>query len=369
MSGQAVVLPANAAYCTPFVAWHPAMAPGTAFPYYVPAPVGVQQLRSPPPPAQVVSHDSKGPIALLQEFIQAHSHVRIPQKRTILQWEYDTRMEDNATLQFSACVAFLHNGVPHYVAGQWLNSKKNAQRQAAESALRFLVANRGVEVNKVAGAVQDSHVAERDSAGREVRLLHAVYPLLPGCHGEPKWDVIREQDGSCRAVVELCVDGVVHKLAGGAQGDDAAAKLDAARRVLWYLQVPGFEDLFEPNPSAPSVSAKVIPAPPTGWIGDEEEEQDAAHTAERKTAIMRVQNRLQQLLAKRLLNGQPVWEWEYEVDPDDTTWPRLCRATARVAIIGKTFTGGWATGQRAAQVDTADQVAAYLDSANLGEGL
>lgn len=427
--------------------------------------------------AEPVDAMSKGVISLLQEFVQSSRLFRGPQHRAILQWNFDNRMADFTTLEFSATVAFLLDGVPHHVSGYWHLSKKNAQRDAAERSLAFFVgcwgeqmlgaalktpppggAARSPAVAAAAAAAATSAegagtktlvervgapaiataaaaaVAAEVAAGpsrrvsqeaREVQLLHDFILNLPACakedataegqhdaarsngscgggvgaaagecdggdssttagtdgtmggqpddrgcaggadfHGghstAPRWDVSWDGQGKCTAMVEISLLGVPHRLAGPARPSEHAAKADTARRVLWYLQAPGYESLFEPDPLSPAIMASEIPTPPRRWMSDADEE-DAQQVAERKTVLMRVQNRLQQALAKRLRLGQGVWEWTYETDPCDPGWPPLCRATAHIPVIGRDFTGEWARGQRAAQVSASEKVAAFLD--------
>lgn len=305
-------------------------------------------------------------ISLLQEFVQCSKQFHAPQHRPILQWSFENRMADFTTLEFRATVAFLLDGLPHHVCGTWHLSKKAAQRDAADRALGFFVGCWGEqEVGQqfVFNNVHDPEsVAGAKSAAAvpEVVMLEDYCRGLPACQGMGlHWGLIWEND-LCRAQVEVHLLGVPHKLAGAFRETREAAQRDAARRVLWYLQCPGFEDLFEPDPHAPAVTEREIPAPPTHWVGDESDE-DTLQVAERKTALMRAQNRLQQAFARQLKPGQSVWEWTYETDSEDAGWPPMCRATAHVPVIGKTFTGDWARGQRAAQIDACVHVAAFLD--------
>eukprot|EP00439_Symbiodinium_sp_Y106_P020976 s5577_g2.t1 len=60
------------------------------------------------------------------------------------------------------------------------------------------------------------------------------------------------------------------------------------------------------------VSAE-IPTPPANWVNVAEDDKSVL-AAERKTTVMRVQNRLQQSFAKLLKPGQGVWEWSFESD-------------------------------------------------------
>jgi hypothetical protein len=122
------------------------------------------------------------------------------------------------------------------------------------------------------------------------------------------------------------------------------------------LQVQGFENAFEPS----AATGAALNPPPSHWASDASEE-DALQLAERKTILMRVQNRLQQALAKDLGPGQGVWDWSFEQDHQAGGWPVLCRATVRVPALAVEFTGNWNRGQRAAQLEVCSQVVRLLD--------
>merc|ERR1712098_664238 len=69
------------------------------------------------------------------------------------------------------------------------------------------------------------------------------------------------------------------------------------------------------------------------------------------------------------LEGVGVWEWTYETDPNDAEWPPLFRATVQIPVLGKWFAGGWARGQREAQIEAIGRVNAFLDDDNETLGL
>mmetsp|Transcript_742 Transcript_742/g.2839 ORF Transcript_742/g.2839 Transcript_742/m.2839 type:complete len:254 (-) Transcript_742:447-1208(-) len=182
----------------------------------------------------------------------------------------------------------------------------------------------------------------------------------------PQWNH-KWENGECSSMVEIGLLGVPHKFNGGARASEGAAAEDTARRVLWYLQCPGYENAFSLDPRAPAVSAKAIPAPPVNWASDAAEDC-ALQMAERKTALMKVQNRLQQSFARQLRPGQSVWEWTYETDEEDSAWPPLCRATVNIPVAGRRFTGGWARGQRDAQIEACNLVTSFLSESSGGNG-
>jgi len=162
-------------------------------------------------------------------------------------------------------------------------------------------------------------------------------------------------------VIELTLLGVTHKFSGQLRQSEEAAKTDTARRVLWYLKCPGFDEAYEPDPYACAATAREIPAPPANWASSSEEEEDAHHAAERKTALMRVQNRLQQAFARHLPPGQSVWEWSYQCHESGPEWPPMYQATVTVPVLGRSFAGAWARAQRDAQISASEQVGAFLD--------
>merc|ERR1712232_817364 len=110
-----------------------------------------------------------------------------------------------------------------------------------------------------------------------------------------------------------------------------------------------------------------MPAPPRSWATDVSGD-DAQKVVERKTFVMRLQNRLQQLFARYIRQGDPVLIWDYEMNTrGGQCGPPLYRATVRVPLINRMFTGAWAQGQRDAQLDTCQQVCQLLDNGELSE--
>lgn len=112
-----------------------------------PQPLQVHQQSSQEQPQQENGAASqKGVILLLQEYVQCSRQFNAPQNRAILQWTYDHRMADFTSLEYRGIVAFLLDGVPHHVAGEWHTSKKQAQRDTAERALFFFVGKWGAQL-------------------------------------------------------------------------------------------------------------------------------------------------------------------------------------------------------------------------------
>lgn len=310
----------------------------------------------------------KGAISLLQEFVQSSAKLHLPSNHSVLQWKFDTRMADEATLQFRATVAFLLEGVPHHAAGSWHPSKKMAQRDAAERSLQLFVRRWGEEQRRK----QKEPIPHSDDDGlpEEMQFLYA-YSRGSGVCGAttPRVEVSRQGDGGglWQAHVEIEIMGVPHRFKGAAMASEEAANIDAAKRVLWYLKRPGFEDVFELDPKDPALLSLKIPPPAGNWAAPGAPAADVAEVAEKKTAVMRVQNRLQQTFSRRLRPGQSVWEWSYETDPKDEDWPPLYRATVQILVVGKSFTGEWLRGQREAQISAIGDVMHFLDTYEEGD--
>jgi hypothetical protein len=103
-----------------------------------------------------------------------------------------------------------------------------------------------------------------------------------------------------------------------------------------------------------------LATPPGTWLQDDSD-QDAVDEADRKTVVMRAQNRLQQIFAGHLQAREGVWEWSYETDPQDVEWPPMFRATVQIPVLGQRFAGDWARGQRDAQINAVACLNVFLD--------
>lgn len=319
---------------------------------------------------------AKGPIALLQEFVQSSKEYPLPPNYSALQWTFDTRVASKAALEHRAVVTFFLDGVPHFVAGTWQASKKLSQRDAADRALGLFVGRWGAQlvsleeeessaeaaVTAAAGSGSDWAAKLKPGCEEEVLAL-ACQSLLPECGDVlPKWTVRQDASGLYFCVVEVVILGVPHNLAGGHCRTERAARLDAAKRIFWYFQVPGFEESFQaPRLSAQCSSEEGPAVPGDHWISDGSS-AEALEEAKRKTLVMRVQNRLQQKFARSLGPGQSVWEWTYEADPHDAQWPPIFKATVTVPVLRKTFEGEWTRGQRESQLVAINKVTEFLDA-------
>merc|ERR1719440_852356 len=183
------------------------------------------------------SESGKGAISLLQEFVQSSTKHSLPPNHSVLQWKFDTRMADEATLEFSATVTFLLEGVPHHAAGAWHPSKKAAQRDAAERCLR-LFTGRWTEEVKRRSAVSRTGCLDAN-ASTPVRALEAYCQASPTlCGGScPKFTTVCLESGMhWMAHVEVELMGVPHQFKGSTMDSEESACNDVAQRLLWYLQ-------------------------------------------------------------------------------------------------------------------------------------
>lgn len=317
----------------------------------------------------------RGAVSQLQEFVQAARVYPMPTSCPVLHWIYDTRIADSK-LEFRATVGFLLDGVPHHTVGEWRFSKKVAQRDVAERALELFVGHWG-EVLLMSGSPisrkrnnwdrncapyvnGDSarfHVGKKDPL-QDLEEFSACFDITP-----PEWKHVRDGD-RYKAFVEIVIFDVPHTLCGAYCDSLRESYEDVARRVLWYLQYPGYEDTYEPDDEYVKSVMQEIPEPAQCWSKDTGLSEEGQELAERKTVLMRVQNRLQQAFGRHLQPGTSVWYWTFEKGPKtkSKTSQSLLRATARIPLAGRVFVGSWHAGQREAQIDVCAQITHYLDA-------
>jgi hypothetical protein len=271
------------------------------------------------------------------------------------------------SLEFRATVSFLLDGVPHHAVGAWKPSKKLAQRDVAERALGLFVGQWGELVKQEYDEVStdDDDVPSEHSFGlqpvQDLELYCSKKSTLTAPH--PQWTYVCEDD-CYRAFVEVVIFGIPHTFPGNCCESQELARADAARRVLWYLQQPGYEDCFEPDIDFAKSVADKIPEPLPMWAKEEAHSDDnleKQQLANRKTFVMRVQNRLQQAYSRKLEAGASVWYWTYERDMKDTHWPPIFRASVQIPLAGRNFVGEWTRGQREAQLGVCTQISEFLD--------
>lgn len=348
---------------------------------------------------------SKGPISKLQEFVQSSKAQPLPSSCAVLQWNHENRMA-GSQLQFRATTAFLLDGVPHHVQGGWWPSKKQAQRDTAERALCFFVGMCGQLVvsnvdDALAGFIDREPAASCTSHGGDLdmdgKMDDHVQVLENVTGGSFSWKCCWEAqesnsgralpEGLCRATVEMSCLGVPHTFAGKPCSGKAAAMQDAAKRVLWYMNCPGYESAFEVVPEQVKTLANAIPSPAKGcWPSNQDamccgspiamspcsdmdgnlgtacespsrQPTEQAELLERKTTVMRLQNKLQKLLAKQLTPGKSVWCWRYEHNANSGTY----QASVEIPLLGQVFTGEWMPTHQAAQMEACNELRTFLE--------
>ncbi|CAE7250677.1 unnamed protein product, partial [Symbiodinium microadriaticum] len=290
---------------------------------------------------------SKGSISQLQEFVQGAKLFPMPPNCPVLQWDYDTRMV-GTTLEFRAVCSFLLDGVAHHTVGIWRPSKKLAQRDAAERTLGLFVSRWAslITLDELAGTRDQDPLPEARS---EVELLEKFCQRLSwDCPAAVSWSH-RWEDGLCQAFAEVRLLDVPHTFPSKSHSTQEEAYEDAARRVLWYLQCPGYEEKFEPDTSYVKAVAQDIPEPSACWNKDDNLQEGEKSLAEKQSFILRVQDRLQQAFGQ-LESGKPVWYWSFERDLKDKGWPPLFRANVTVPLVNRSFLGPWERGQCQAQI-------------------
>jgi len=234
------------------------------------------------PPVDATSREDagRGVISLLQEFAQCSKQFRAPARRSILQWKFDEQMTAMAALQFRATVAFVLEGVPHHAVGEWHQSKGIAKRDAAERALELFIGSWGKMLlqrpPEVAHPQHEKSVERKNPGANSKSVAREVMKLEEFCSSvpcpPPKWQPTWE-DNKCKVLAEIILMEVPHHFVGAACDDEFTAAADTARRVLWYMNCPGFEKAFEPDPAF--LCKADIPNPPHNWLSRNALKDDA----------------------------------------------------------------------------------------------
>jgi hypothetical protein len=247
-----------------------------------------------------------------------------------------------------------------------------AQRDTAERALGFFVGLLGDHLfgsscSAVSGdaglAVGDSATAgiDAEKLPPEVANVASFCRELIGDDGAAVNWSLHWDGGMCQANVQFPMCGVRHQFGGPFCAAIVDAYRETARRVLWYLGRPGYEDAFVPDLSVVGPDIRALPCAPPNWAAGTEE-IDAIEDAERKTAVMRLQNRLQLAFASSILPGQQVWEWEFESSCPGGLGDTLVKATVDIPSLGRKFSSVHVPVVRTAQIELCAVVNAYLDS-------
>lgn len=215
-------------------------------------------------------------ISTLQEFLQDSKTFRVPNQHSVLQWNFEESFASSSSNQFRATVAFLLEGVPHHAAGDWHNSKSGAKRDAAERALGLFVTQWGSQLPQEQVSRSDLSPDSRnllqnlknDIVSTEVDTLMNLCLHFPPCQRAlPQLSTSWEED-SCKGFAQISLFGVPHTFAGVPCADEDAARIDVARRSLWYLQCPSFSNKFEVDYEKLAAGSGTIAAPPSDWAVD-----------------------------------------------------------------------------------------------------
>jgi len=246
-----------------------------------------------PSPDQVsglcVSADQKSDqavsvISALQEFIQDSKTFRAPMRHSIIQWSFDERSVNSLSTQFRATAAFVLEGVPHHVVGDWQTSKNSAKRDAAERSLGLFVSQWGCQLlqeeqmeqminsglaldcPESESSLQTSKGDDQENTGTVAALHDFCMQFAPCCQTSPQLTTSLQGE-ACTGYAVISLFGVPHTFGGNACESEDDARNDVARRVLWYLQCPGFDDDFEVDIDALATLSQIA-APPSEWTVD-----------------------------------------------------------------------------------------------------
>lgn len=232
-------------------------------------------------PADQKSEQAVSVISALQEFIQDSKTFRAPMRHSIIQWSFNERSVNSLSTQFRATAAFVLEGVPHHIVGSWQTSKNAAKRDAAERSLELFVSQWGwqllqEEQMENAGLLPDCQDSEKtlqtgnDEDKENDGIVNALndfcLQFAPCCQTLPELRTSCEGE-TCTGYAVVNLFGVPHTFGGDACGNEDDARNDVARRVLWYLQCPGFDDDFEVDEEALAKCSQIA-APPSEWTVD-----------------------------------------------------------------------------------------------------
>lgn len=320
-------------------------------------------------------------VSQLQEYVQGCTQFWPHTK--ILTWSFEQRLGAEASLQFRALVSFVFRDVPHHFSGDWLTSKKKAQRDTAERVRHYL--ERHFEA-KGGRATSHARLHPDGASGDLQRELRALCQppgqiVAGAAHWNPKvgvdctstsmrWDMTESEEAVAgreggprrrfRATLTMPVQKVPHHLSGCWCESAEDAQRDTAERVLWLLGAStgafsADERLALHRAALPPPQLSAAGGGAAGGPAAAVEPQSAT---EDKTLLMQVQNALQKAFAKDLLPGQRVWQWSYEPDSRD---PQLFLARVEVPPWGLTFEGDWCRGKKLAQRSACLAVKRHLE--------
>jgi len=237
-----------------------------------------------PAPATLTGRLAKAvAIAQLQERLQSSENTtrfKFPPGVKVLQWSYMQKMADRVL--FRGVLAFLFNGVPYHVAGDWQTCKKFARQSAADAALALL---RGLQPqyaedgSAAAQQVMDvcvdlSHVlpSQRNtdsSAQRDcVRKLESFMKHAALSHGDGllAWDCERlGVNGAWSASLKVSMFGVVHTFTGPCLVTAEEACNELSRRILWHMGQRNARGLYIVDRNQWQVQQCRVPSAPSYW--------------------------------------------------------------------------------------------------------
>lgn len=218
------------------------------------------------PGADAAEPLGKSVISALQEFVQDSKTFRMPIKQSVLQWSFEEHAAKQPGTEFRATVVFFLEGVPHHVAGEWRASKSLAKRDAAERSLELFVSQWGLQMLQE-DPRESLQICQNEA---EVDVLFNFCRHFPACCQVPPQLSTSWEGDACKGVAQISFFGVPHTFAGSPCQDEEAARGDVARRVLWYLQCPGFDDEFQVDMDAAlSACSQDTSAPPAQWLPDD----------------------------------------------------------------------------------------------------
>ncbi|CAK0847957.1 unnamed protein product [Prorocentrum cordatum] len=150
-----------------------------------------------------------------------------------------------------------------------------------------------------------------------------------------------------------------------------AARRDAARRTLWYLQHPGYADAFQTSGASGSGAAasssscdgqaearRAVDSPPVPW-----HRSCAAEPAVRRPTLADTEARLRRLLGLEGRPAEQVWQWSAKsLEGSSAAAPVRYRAAVRVPEVGRTFTGPWRHSAHKAEKAACALLEEFLDS-------
>jgi len=220
---------------------------------------------------EALTSDQKAAISKLQEYVQSSKEYPCPSSLPPLQWAWEEREKQDGSpgKEFCAQVTFPKDGLLHTVLGIWRPKKKCAQRDTAKRALALFEGCQGpasrVQLDR-AGHREGHKAASNSTPEHMEQLLEKLCGSKPSIFRACRKDSMRPS--LFQAVVQIALEGVPHCFQGAPKPDETAAKADALRRVLWYLNHRDFNTVFDAPPAVSQrrFRGRSFPSPPEGWM-------------------------------------------------------------------------------------------------------